>query len=58
MVKLILWFGILAVIIHLMIYSFRNASGKERWSAIKIAMYSGTISALAVVLMSIIVVIF
>lgn len=58
MIRLWLVFGILAVLIHLGITTWRKMEGKERWSLTKSVGYSIIVALLAVVAMSVIVILF
>jgi hypothetical protein len=58
MIRLWLVFGILSVLIHFGITSWRSMSGKERWSLTKTAFYSIIVSLLALVVMVGIVIVF
>jgi hypothetical protein len=58
MIRLWLVFAILAVLIHLGITAWRNLNGKEQWSLTKTLGYSIIVSLLAVLVMTVIVVLF
>jgi hypothetical protein len=58
MFKLILAFAILAALIHFGITSWRSLSGKDRWTLTKSLGYSTIVSLLAVVVMTILVILF
>ena len=58
MIRLWLVFGILAVLIHFGITGWRSMSGKDRWSLTKTAFYSIIVSLLALVVMTVIVILF
>jgi hypothetical protein len=58
MIRLWLVFLVFAILIHLSITSWRALSGKERWTLTKSIGYSIIVSLLAVLLMSIIVIVF
>ncbi len=58
MIRLWLVFGILAVIIHFGILAWRNMSGKEKWTLTKSVTYSIIVALLAVLVMTLLVVIF
>ena len=58
MIKLVLAFVILAVVIHFGITSWQKMEGKDRWSLTKTAIYSILVALLAVLVMTIIVILF
>jgi hypothetical protein len=58
MIRLWLVFGILAVLIHFGLTTWRNMNGKERWTLTKTAIYSIIIALLAVLVMTLIVILF
>jgi len=58
MIRLWLAFAILAVLIHLGITAWRNMSGKERWTLTKSVTYSIIVALLAVMVMTLIVIVF
>jgi hypothetical protein len=58
MIRLWLSFAILAVLIHLGITAWRNMEGKERWTLTKSVTYSIIVALLAVLVMSVIVILF
>jgi hypothetical protein len=58
MIRLWLIFAILAIVIHLGITAWRNMTGKERWTLTKTAIYSIIIALLAVLVMTVIVILF
>lgn len=58
MIRLWLVFGILAVLIHFGISTWRKLEGKERWSLTKTAFYSIIVSSLALLVMTTIVILF
>ena len=58
MIRLWLVFGILAVLVHFGITAWRNMSGKERWTLTKSISYSIIVALLAVLVMSVIVILF
>ena len=58
MIRLWLAFAILAVLIHFGLTAWRNMSGKERWTLTKSISYSIIVSLLAVMVMTLIVVVF
>jgi len=58
MIRLWLAFIILAVFIHFGLTAWRNMSGKERWTLTKSVTYSIIVALLAVVLMTVIVILF
>jgi hypothetical protein len=58
MIRLWLVFAILAVLIHLGITAWRNLNGKEQWSLTKTIGYSIIVSLLAVLVMTVMVVLF
>jgi len=58
MIRLWLAFGILAVLIHLGITTWRKMEGKERWTLTKSIAYSILVSLLAVLVMTVIVILF
>ncbi len=58
MIRLWLVFGILAVVIHFGITAWRNMSGKEKWTLTKSVSYSIIVALLAVLVMTLIVILF
>ena len=58
MIRLWLVFAIFAIVIHLGITAWRNMNGKERWSLTKSVTYSIIVSLLAVLVMTVIVILF
>jgi hypothetical protein len=58
MIRLWLVFAILAVVIHLGITAWRNMTGKERWTLTKSVTYSVGVALLAVLVMTVIVILF
>ena len=58
MIRLWLVFAILAALIHFGITGWRSMTGKERWSLTKTAFYSIIVSLLAVMVMTVIVILF
>jgi hypothetical protein len=58
MIRLWLVFAILAALIHFGITAWRKMEGKERWSLTKTAFYSIIVSLLALVVMTVIVILF
>jgi hypothetical protein len=58
MIRLWLVFAVLAVLIHLGISAWRNLNGKERWTLTKSVTYSILVSLLAVLVMTVIVILF
>jgi hypothetical protein len=58
MIRLWLAFAILAVLIHFGITAWRNMEGKERWTLTKSIAYSILVSLLAVLVMTVIVILF
>jgi len=58
MIRLWLAFIIVAVLIHFGITAWRKMEGKERWSLTKSIAYSILVSLLAVLVMSVIVILF
>jgi hypothetical protein len=58
MIRLWLAFAVLAVLIHLGITTWRKMEGKERWSLTKTAFYSIIVALLAVLVMTVIVILF
>jgi hypothetical protein len=58
MIRIWLTFAVFAVLIHLGISSWRNMTGKERWSLTKTAIYSIIIALLAFAVMATIVILF
>jgi hypothetical protein len=58
MIRLWLAFAILAVIIHLGITTWRTMSGKDRWTLTKSVSYSIIVALLAVLVMTVIVILF
>ncbi len=58
MIRLWLAFAILAVLIHCGISAWRKLEGKERWSLTKSIAYSIIVSLLALMVMTVIVIVF
>jgi hypothetical protein len=58
MIRIWLAFAILAVLIHFGITAWRNLNGKERWTLTKSIAYSILVALLAVLVMSVIVILF
>jgi hypothetical protein len=58
MIRLWLAFAVFAVLIHLGITEWRNMKGKERWALTKSISYSIIVSLLAVLVMTVIVILF
>ena len=58
MIRLWLAFAILAVLIHFGITVWRKTEGKERWTLTKSIAYSILVASLAVLVMTIIVILF
>ena len=58
MIRLWLVFAVLAVLIHFGITAWRNMSGKERWTLTKSVTYSIIVALLAVLVMTVIVILF
>jgi hypothetical protein len=58
MIRLWLAFGILAVLIHLGITTWRKMEGKEQWALTKSISYSILVSLLALLAMTVIVILF
>jgi hypothetical protein len=58
MIRLWLAFFILAALIHFGITAWRNLNGKERWTLTKSIGYSIIVSLLAVLVMTVIVILF
>ena len=58
MIKLWLAFIIFAVLIHFGITAWRNMEGKERWTLTKSVTYSIIVALLAVLVMTVIVILF
>ena len=58
MIRLWLVFGILAVLIHLGITTWRKMEGKERWTLTKSISYSILVALLALLAMTVIVILF
>jgi hypothetical protein len=58
MIRLWLAFAILAVLIHFGISAWRKMDGKERWTLTKSITYSIIVSLLAVLVMTVIVILF
>jgi hypothetical protein len=58
MIRLWLAFAIFAVLIHFGITAWRNLNGKERWTLTKSIAYSILVSLLAVLVMTVIVILF
>ena len=58
MIRLWLAFAILAALIHFGITAWRNLNGKERWTLTKSIAYSILVSLLALMVMTVIVILF
>jgi hypothetical protein len=58
MIRLWLAFIVVAVLIHFGIQAWRSMTGKEKWALTKSISYSIIVSLLAVVLMTVIVILF
>ena len=58
MIRLVLVFAFLSAVIHFTITTWRNMTGKERWSLTKTLGYSIIVSLLAIVVMMFMVVLF
>ena len=58
MIRLCLVFAILTVIIHFVITTVREMDGKERWTLTKSITYSIIVALLAVLVMTVIVILF
>jgi hypothetical protein len=58
MIRIWLAFAIFAVLIHFGITAWRNLNGKERWTLTKSIAYSILVSLLAVLVMTVIVILF
>ena len=58
MIRLRLAFAILAALIHFGITAWRNLNGKERWTLTKSIAYSILVSLLALMVMTVIVILF
>jgi hypothetical protein len=58
MIRLWLAFAVLAVLIHLGITAWRNMTGKERWTLTKSIAYSILVALLALLVMTVIVILF
>jgi hypothetical protein len=58
MIRLWLAFAVFAVLIHFGITAWRNLNGKERWALTKSIAYSILVALLAVLVMSVIVILF
>jgi hypothetical protein len=58
MIRVVLFFAILATLIHFGIIGWRSLTGKERWSLTKTLGYSIIVSLLAIVVMMFLVVLF
>jgi hypothetical protein len=58
MIRLWLAFAILALLIHLGITAWRSMEGKERWTLTKSVSYSIIVALLAVLVMTVIVILF
>jgi hypothetical protein len=58
MIRIWLAFAVLAALIHFGITTWRSMSGKERWSLTKSLVYSIIVSLLAVLVMTVIVILF
>ena len=58
MIRLWLAFSILAILIHLGITAWRNMNNKERWTLTKSVTYSIIVALLAVLVMTVIVILF
>jgi hypothetical protein len=58
MIRLWLAFAVLAVLIHFGITAWRNMEGKERWTLTKSIAYSILVALLALMVMTVIVILF
>jgi hypothetical protein len=58
MIRLWLTFAILSMLIHFGITAWRNMTGKERWTLTKSLTYSIIVALLAVLVMTVIVILF
>jgi len=58
MIRIWLAFAVLAVVIHFGITAWRNMTGKERWALTKSIVYSILVALLAVLVMTVIVILF
>ena len=58
MIRIWLVFAILATLIHFGITAWRNMTGKERWTLTKSITYSIIVALLAVLVMTVIVILF
>lgn len=58
MIRLWLTFAVVAVLIHFGLTAWRNMNGKEKWTLTKSISYSILVSLLAVMLMTVIVILF
>jgi len=58
MIRLWLAFAILAILIHFGITAWRNLNGRERWTLTKSIAYSIIVSLLAILVMTVIVILF
>jgi len=58
MIRLWLAFAVLAALIHFGITAWRNLNGKERWTLTKSIAYSILVSLLALMVMTVIVILF
>jgi hypothetical protein len=58
MIRLWLVFAVFAVLIHFGITAWRNLNGKERWSLTKSVTYSIIVALLALMVMTVIVILF
>jgi hypothetical protein len=58
MIRLWLVFAILAVLIHFGLTAWRKMNGKERWTLTKSVTYSIIVALLAVLVMTVIVILF
>ena len=58
MIRLWLVFAVLAALIHFGITAWRNMNGKERWTLTKSVTYSIIVALLAVLVMTVIVILF
>ena len=58
MIRLWLAFAVFAALIHFGITAWRNLNGKERWTLTKSIAYSIIVSLLAVLVMTVIVILF
>jgi len=58
MIRLWLSFILFAVVIHFSISTWRNMTGKDKWSLTKTAIYSIIVSLLAIAAMTVIVILF